>query len=504
MTHALTLGVTPPGVDDIVAVARHGRQVRLDAAVAARVGAARRLVDDIVAAGRPVYGVNTGFGSLAVIRIPDAELMRLQRNLVASHAAGVGPPLPGEVVRAMMLLLAASLARGHSGVRPHVVDLLVGMLDARITPVVPSKGSVGASGDLAPLAHLALAMCGEGRVVAADGERDAASALAAAGLVPLEPVAKEGLALVNGTHLMGAVGALAVHDARMLQDAAEAAAAMSLDALLGSLTPMDARIHALRGRRQQARVAERVRGMLRGSGMLESHAECERVQDAYTLRCIPQVLGATAEALDYVSGALEPELGAVTDNPLCFPDDDEVLSGGNFHGQPLSLPLDTLAITVAEVAAFSERRTYRMLDGRGDQWSLPPFLTSSPGTRSGLMVLQYTAAALVAENQVLAHPAGTGSLPTSAGQEDFNSMGATAGLKARTAIDNALAVVAIELICAAQAIDLRRPLTSGPGVEDLHARLRRITPMVDEDRPMADDIAAVAAAIRDGALTGVS
>lgn len=504
MTDPLLLGLVPPAVDDVVAVARHGRGVRLDGTVADRVAASRRLIDDIVAAGRPVYGVNTGFGSLAVIRIPDAELMRLQRNLVASHAVGVGPPLPVEVVRAMMLLLAASLARGHSGVRPEVVVLLVDMLGADLAPVIPSRGSVGASGDLAPLAHLALAMCGEGRVSTPDGEREAGAALAAAGLVPLEPAAKEGLALVNGTHLMGALGALAVHDALMLQDAAEAAAAMSLDALLGSLTPMDERIHALRRRRQQARVAGRVRAMLDGSGMLASHADCERVQDAYTLRCIPQVLGATAEALDYVAGALEPELGAVTDNPLCFPADDEVLSGGNFHGQPLSLPLDTLAITVAEIAAFSERRTYRLLDGRGDQWSLPPFLTASPGTRSGLMVLQYTAAALVAENNVLAHPAGTGSLPTSAGQEDFNSMGATAGLKARSAIDNALAVVAIELICAAQAIDLRRPLRSGPGVEDLHARLRRITRMVDEDRPMAGDVAAVAAAIRDGELTGVS
>jgi histidine ammonia-lyase len=346
---------------------------------------------------------------------------------------------------------------------------------------VPSRGSVGASGDLAPLAHLAGALLDDG--------------------LALEP--KEGLALLNGTHLMAAAAALVLHDARVLLDAAELTAALSLDVLLASVAPMDDRIHAVRRRPQQRRVAARVRAAVAGSELLASHAGCGRVQDAYTLRCIPQVLGAVAEGLDYLEAALQPELAAVTDNPLCFPDDGEVVSGGNFHGQPLSLPLDLAAIALAELAGFSERRTFRLLDGRADEWALPPFLTRAPGTRSGLMLAQYTAAALVGELGVLAHPAGPTSLPTSAGQEDWNSMGATAGLKALRALELSRQVVAIELVCAAQALDLRRPLVSGPPLEELHARLRRRVAPLGDDRPPGPDLEAIAAAIAAGELAGI-
>ncbi len=468
-----------------------------------RLDEAAALIARVADAGEPVYGVTTGFGSLESVRIPDAGLSDLQRNIVRSHAVGVGDPLPVPVVRAMIVLLAASLARGHSGVRAEVVEALVALLDRGVTPLVPSRGSVGASGDLAPLAHLAQVLIGEGRALLPDGaEADGASALAAAGVAPIVLGPKEGLALLNGTHLMAAVGVLALGEAERLLAAAQVAAAMSLDALLGSLAPFDARLHELRRRPEQAAVAARVRELVTGSEMLQSHAGCHRVQDAYTLRCIPQVLGAVGEALDYCWRGIEPELGAVTDNPLLFPADGDVVSGGNFHGQPLSLPLDVLAIAVQELAAFSERRTYRLMDGRGDEFSLPPFLIAEPGTESGLMIAQYTAASLVAEMGVLAHPAGVGSLPTSAGQEDFNSMGATAGLKALQVLDLARHVVAIELLAAAQGFELRRPLRSGPLLEAEHAKVRSISPAVTGDRSLAPDIAALARAIDDGVFGG--
>jgi histidine ammonia-lyase len=347
---------------------------------------------------------------------------------------------------------------------------------------VPSRGSLGASGDLAPLAHLALALVGETDTRVA----------------PLPLATKEGLALINGTHLMAGLGALLVHDAERLLEASELAAALSLDVLLCSLGPMDDRIHALRRRPRQRSVAARMRALVGGSGLHASHADCARVQDPYSIRCIPQVLGAAWEGFDYVSGAIALELDAVTDNPLCFPDDETLLSGGNFHGQPLSLALDTLALVAAEVAAFSERRSYRLVADTGYDRALPPFLTTKPGTNSGLMILQYVAAALVAENQVLASPAGTASLPASAGHEDYNSLGATAALKARDVIGNAFHVIAIELLAAAQALDLRRPLRSSERLEALHATIRELSPAVGDDRSLSPDIERVAAAIGEG------
>jgi histidine ammonia-lyase len=483
----------PLALDDVVAVARAGAEVELTADAGPRIAAARALVERLAGGEHSVYGLNTGLGDLSQVRIPDSELVALQRNLVESHAAGVGEPLPAEIVRAMMLLLAHSLAQGFSGVRPQVVELVIQLLNRGLTPVVPSRGSVGASGDLAPLAHLARALCGETEL-----------AIREAGLEPLELTVKEGLALVNGTHLMAGSGALLIHDARRLLDAAELAAALSLDVLLCSLTPMDDRIHALRRRPEQRRIAARVRALVDGSELLASHSGCGRVQDPYTLRCIPQVLGAAAEGLGYVESALAPELGAVTDNPLCFPDEGDVLSGGNFHGQPLSLALDTLAIVVAEIAAFSERRSFRLLADAGHDRALPPFLSRRPGIESGLMLLQYVAASLVGENQVLAHPAGVGSLPTSGGQEDFNSMGATAALKARQAVSNALRVVAIELICAAQALDLRRPLRSTEALEELQRRVRELSPAYEADRALGQEIERVAEAIAAGHFTGIA
>jgi histidine ammonia-lyase len=464
-----------------------------------RIAAARAVIDRALAEGTAVYGVTTGFGRLASVRIPPADAAQLQVNLVRSHAVGAGPPLPADVVRGMLLLLGASLRRGHSGVRPELVDLLHGLLAHDVVPVIPSKGSVGSSGDLAPLAHLALVLMGEGEASARGERLPGAEALARAGLEPVALSAKEGLALINGTHLMAAAGGLAVREAERLVDAAVVATALSLEAFKGSTVPFDARLHALRPQPGQQAVAERLRGLLAGSPVVESHADCGRVQDPYTLRCAPQVLGAVADAVAYVRGAIERELAAVTDNPLVFPDSGDVLSGGNFHGQPLSLPLDHLALALCELASFSERRIYALLSPSYAE--LPPFLSPRPGLSSGLMIAQYAAAALVNECQVLSHPAGAGSIPTSAGQEDFNSMGALAALKARTVVENASHVVATELVCAVQGLEFHRPLRSTDALEEAAAHVRSYVPRIDEDRSLADELAALATALRTGELT---
>src|SRR5512132_3838057 len=435
-----------PTLQELERVARGGPSMALDDDDRERIAAGRAVVDAALAGDEVVYGVTTGFGHLANVRIAADDAAALQLNLVRSHAVGSGPPLDAEVVRGMLALLAASLRRGHSGVRIELVELLLGMLDRGVVPVVPSKGSVGSSGDLAPLAHVALTLVGEGEAELEGEPLPAADALARAGLRPIALTAKEGLALVNGTHLMAAAGVLAVRDARRLLDAAVVAVALSLEAFKGSTVPFDERLAAVRPHPGARRVAARLRELLAGSDVVASHADCGRVQDPYTLRCAPQVLGAVDDGLAYVEAALECELQAVTDNPLVFPDDGDVVTGGNFHGQPLSLPLDHLALLLCELASFSERRTYALLSPSYAE--LPAFLTPRPGVSSGLMITQYAAAALVNECQVLAHPAGAGSIPTSAGQEDFNSMGATAALKAGTAVRNAAQVIATELVCA--------------------------------------------------------
>jgi histidine ammonia-lyase len=481
------------------AVARGAAPPALDGAARERIRAARAVVEEAVARGEAVYGVTTGIGELASVRIAPADAERLQLNLLRSHAVGAGEPLPDEVVRGMTFLLAASLARGHSGVREQLVELLLALLEHSVVPVVPSRGSVGSSGDLAPLAHLGLVLVGEGEALYEGRRLDGAQALRAAGLEPLPLTAKEGLALINGTHLMTAAGVLALRDAERLLRAAVVAVALSLEAFKGSTVPFDARLQALRRHPGQYRVAGMLRELLAGSEVVASHADCGRVQDPYTLRCAPQVIGAVADALDYVANPLERELSAVTDNPLVFPDDGNVVAGGNFHGQPLGLPLDHLALAMTELASFSERRTYALLSPSYAE--LPRFLSPTPGLGTGLMIAQYAAAALVNECQVLAHPAGAGSIPTSAGQEDFNSMGAWAALKARTVVEHTARVIATELVCACQGLEFHRPLRTTPRLEDAVARVREIVPRVEEDRSLADEIGRLADAIRTGPLT---
>jgi histidine ammonia-lyase len=487
-----------PTLAELESVARGAAPRPLTDDDRARIASGRAVVEAAVESGSAVYGVTTGFGRLANVRIASADAAQLQVNLVRSHAVGSGPPLPDEVVRGMLLLLGRSLRRGHSAVRIEVAELVHELLARGVLPVVPSKGSVGSSGDLAPLAHIALTVIGEGEAIF-DGETlPGGEALARAGLEPVELTAKEGLALINGTHLMAAAGGLALTDARRVLDASIVATALSLEAFKGSTVPFDARLHELRHQPGPHRTATRLRALLEGSPVVESHADCGRVQDPYTLRCAPQVIGAVDDALGYIETALGNELEAVTDNPLVFPDDNAILSGGNFHGQPLSLPLDHLALAACELAAFSERRVFALLSPSYAE--LPAFLSSRPGLSSGLMIAQYAAAALVNENQVLAHPAGAGSIPTSAGQEDFNSMGALAALKARTAVENAAHVIATELVCACQGLEFHRPLRTTPILEEALARVRERVPRLEEDRSMAAELTELATALRTGAL----
>jgi histidine ammonia-lyase len=487
-----------PTLEQLEAVARGASPPALEPADRERIAAGRAVVEEALRSGRVVYGVSTGFGQLSSVRIDAADAAQLQVNLLRSHAVGSGEPLDAEVVRGMVLLLASSLRRGHSGVRAELVELLLGLLERDVVPVIPSRGSVGSSGDLAPLAHLALVLIGEGEAFLGGERMPGAAALAGAGLSPVALQAKEGLALINGTHLMAAAGGLALCDARRVLDTAVVAVALSLEAFMGSTVPFDERLHAIRGQPGPARVAARLRELLAGSPVVASHADCGRVQDPYTLRCAPQVLGAIGDALDYVAGALERELTAVTDNPLVFAESADVLSGGNFHGQPLSLPLDHLALAMAELASFAERRVYALLTP--SYAGLPAFLTPHPGLSSGLMIAQYAAAALVNECQVLAHPAGAGSIPTSAGMEDFNSMGAFAALKARTVVAHAAHVVATELVCACQGLEFHRPLRSTDALEDALARVRKRVPRLEEDRSLADELDDLAVALRTGDL----
>jgi histidine ammonia-lyase len=499
VTEPLLLDHRPITADDLESVARGGRPVALAASARLALRAARDLVDRTLASGEVRYGINTGFGELSHVVIPPEDVARLQLNLIRSHSVGVGAPLPADVVRGMLLLRADSLARGHSGVREVVVERLIDLLNAHVTPVVPEQGSVGASGDLAPLAHLASVLVGEGEALFAGQRLPAREALRAAGLEPIVLEAKEGLALINGTQAMTATGALALRDAERLVESAEAAAAMALEALLGSLKPFDPRFHAVRPHPGAVTTATHIRALTAGSGINASHAGCSKVQDPYSLRCIAPVLGATREALTHARQVLEREMRAVTDNPLCFPDSGEILSGGNFHGQPVALVLDYTGIALAEVASFSERRTYLLLDGRVS--GLPAFLARQPGLQSGLMMAQYTAAALVSENKVLAHPASVDSIPTSAGMEDHVSMGMTAAVKLRRILDNTRRAVAVELLCAAEGLERHRPLTSGPGVEAALERVRRHVAPLTDDRRLSDDIEALAEAVRRGEFT---
>lgn len=488
----------PMTLEDVVAVARHGAAVTLGDAARARMRESRAFVERLVAEDRVAYGITTGFGKLAQVHIPAGDVRALQRNLVLSHAVGVGDPYPTEVVRAMLLLRAQSLAHGVSGVRVAVVELLLACLARGVHPVIPSQGSVGASGDLAPLAHMALTLIGEGEAEYGGTVMPAALALRQAGLEPVVLDAKEGLGLINGTQAMTALGALVVFDAEQLCAVADVAGAMTLEAVQGTLAAFDARVAEVRPHPGAAAAAANVRRVGAGSAIHAAHADCPKVQDAYSLRCIPQVHGATRDALGHVRQVLEREVNSVTDNPLLFPDTESVLSAGNFHGQPVALALDYAKLAVCELANISERRTAHLMDPALS--GLPPFLAPSGGLNSGLMIVQYTAASLVSENKVLAHPASADSIPTSANQEDHVSMGTTSARHARMALENARMVVAIELLCAAQGLDFRAPLAPAPGTGAAHAAIRARVPRLDADRLMQADLAAMRALVADGAL----
>jgi histidine ammonia-lyase len=500
----LQLDGQPLSLAEIEAVALDGCRVEIAEAARERMAAGRALIEQILAAGQTVYGVNTGFGKLADVRVPADKLAQLQTNLVRSHAGGLGNPLAEGEARAMLLLRANVLAKGFSGNRLEVVDLLTAMLSAGVTPVIPERGSVGASGDLAPLAHLALVVIGEGEAFY-KGERIAGGeALQRARLKPLQLAAKEGLALLNGTQAMTAVGALAVARAQRLVRLADVAGAMSLESLMGTPAAFDARIHTARPHAGQIASAAHLMELLAGSEIRESHREGDtRVQDAYCLRCMPQVHGAVRGVLDHVTGVLETEAGSATDNPLVFPGaerlEDGVISGGNFHGAPLAYAFDYAAAALTDLASITERRIDRLLNPDINE-GLPAFLAGDPGLSSGFMMAQIVAAALINECQVLATPSSTGSIPTDGGKEDHVSMGMTGALKLRQIVENAERVVGIELMCGAQALEFRRPLKSSAAVEGAYGAVRAVVTRLGEDRVLSGDMEAMARAVRSGAF----
>jgi len=486
-------------LEDVWDAAFHGAEARLTDPARVRMRAARALLESIH--GEHTYGVNTGFGRFVSAHIPDELAEELQLRLLRSHACGVGDPYPDEVVRTAMLLRANALAKGYSGARVETVELLVACLNRGVLPVVPARGSVGASGDLAPLAHLALPLVGEGEAWV-EGERlDGAVALRRVGLEPIRLASKEGLSLVNGTQFMTAMAALGLVRARHLAGTADLACALSLEALRGSRTSFQPSIHRSRPLKGQQEAAANVWRLLEGSAIIESHRWCDKVQDAYSLRCAPQVHGACRDLLDYVESTVAVELNAATDNPLVLLEEGQIVSNGNFHGQPLAFALDALAMAVAELASISERRVERLVNPSLSD-GLPPFLVEEGGLNSGFMIPQYVAAALVSENKVLAHPASVDSIPTSAGQEDHVSMGNAAGLKALRVLDNTERTLAIELLAGTQAVEFLAPLRPGNGVCAVHDFVRSLSARLDEDRSLSSDIERVAAAIRSGEILG--
>ncbi len=503
------------GIKETILVARFGARVEIDPEALDRVASSRAVVDRCVDEGRVSYGITTGFGKFSDVLISADENALLQRNLIVSHACGVGEPLPEEVVRAMALLRANALAVGYSGIRPETLLALVNMLNAGIVPVIPEKGSLGASGDLAPLSHLVLVLLGEGEAFYRGTRMPGGAALKAAGLAPVVLAAKEGLALINGTQAMTSIAAIAVFDAWKLLRTEDVACALSFQALQGIVDALDPRVHALRGQEGQEVAAERLRALLAGSAMTTRQGEL-RVQDAYALRCAPQVHGASRDALGYVTDIVERELNAVTDNPLIFPGEDEgfdeeeggeaIISGGNFHGQPIALAMDFLAIAMAELASIAERRIERLVNPSLSN-GLPAFLTRAGGLNSGFMITQYVAAALVSENKVLAHPASVDSIPSSANQEDHVSMGTIAARKARTILGHLRSVVAIELLAACQAVELRAELMDidleeslSPATRAAWRAVRSAVPSLGPDRVMYQDMEAVEDILAEGTV----
>jgi histidine ammonia-lyase len=494
----LQLRGQPLSLVQIARVALDRERVEIAPETHSQILASRRVVEQIVERRDVIYGVSTGFGKLADVHIPADKLEQLQVNLVRSHSCGVGRPLAEPEVRAMMLLRANVLTLGFSGIRLEVIQLLVEMLNHGVWPLIPEKGSVGASGDLAPLAHLALSLLGEGKAFHEEERMASASALDGAGLRPINLKAKEGLALLNGTQAMHAVGGLALFRAKRLSRVADVAGAMTLEALKGTPVAFDPRIHGARPHPGQQAVARHLLSLLRDSEIRASHAQDDpRVQDAYSLRCMPQVHGAVRGALDHCEEVLAIESGSATDNPLVFSDNGDVLSGGNFHGAPLALALDYAAIALTDLMSISERRIDRLTNPDLSE-GLPAFLAQNPGMQSGFMIAHVAAVALLNEAKVLAHPASVDNLPTSAGKEDHVSMGMTGALKLRTIVEDAENVLAIELLAAAEGLEFRRPLKAGLGVERAFATLRTLVPRVDEDRVLSPDIECVAEAIRAG------
>ncbi|HET7219398.1 MAG TPA: histidine ammonia-lyase [Vicinamibacterales bacterium] len=487
-------------LDALLAIADEYVPVALTDEAAARVDRARDVVDRQALGDTPIYGINTGFGALAETAIPRDALRALQVNLLRSHAAGVGEPLPVRAVRAAMALRANVLAKGFSGIRRSTLERLLDLLNRRVHPRVPSRGSVGASGDLAPLAHLSLVLIGEGDAWVGDDAalRTGRDALAAAGLAPVALGPKEGLALINGTQPSTAVAALAVAGAERLARAADIAAALSIDALRGSMRPFDSRIHEARPFPGQSASAANIRTLLADSAINESHAHCGRVQDAYSLRCAAQVHGAARDAFSFARQQLVTEANAATDNPMVFSADGDIVSGGNFHGAPVAIAADVIVLGLAQLATISERRSDRLVNPALSD--LPPFLTSESGLQSGYMMAQVTAAALASEIKTLAHPASVDTIPTSANREDHVSMSMGAALKASRALDLATRIVAVEMLCACQGIDLLAPLTTSPALARVHARVRNVVPPLAGDRPPAPDIETIAQLVASGAL----
>ena len=494
----IVLGVDGMTMEDLVAIARYEATVRLTEESEKRILSTRKLIEHWVQEEKIIYGVTTGFGALSDVIISKEDTWQLQKNILMSHAAGVGNPLDKETVRAVMALRVKDLARGHSGIRLETVNHLIKILNRGICPIVPEKGSVGASGDLAPLAHLCLVLIGQGEAFYKDQRISGMEALRKCGMEPIHLEAGEGLALVNGTQVMTGIGGLAVYDSLKLAKMSDIAAAMSLEVLMGSRTEFDPRIHRVRPHPGQAAAADNMGRITQNSEIISSHKDCSRVQDAYTLRCSPQVHGASKDAINYALNVLETEMNSSTNNPLFFPESEEFLLGGNFHGQPVALAMDFLCMAVSELANISERRIERLVNPNLS--GLPAFLVSDGGLNSGFMITQYTAAALVSENKILSHPACVDSIPTSANKEDHVSMGTISARKCMEVVKNTEKVIAIELLCGAQAMDLFTNIKPGEGTLMAYKAIRDAIPHLDKDRVLSKDIEAMMHLMRSGKI----
>lgn len=496
--HLITIDGDNLSIQDVVEVARNRSPVKASRKAMEKVEASRRAVVRIVKGGKLAYGIKTGLGEMANVSISDKDVRKLQKNLIRSHSVGVGDAFPDDVVRAALLLRANTLIKGYSGVRKELIEILLEMLNKGVHPIVPQKGSVGASGDLAPLAHIGLVMSGEGEAFYEGSRMKGSEALRRANITPIEFQSKEGVALINGTAVMSAVASLDVHDAALLLKDAQIAGSMSFEALKSSSQPFDERIAMVRPHPGQAICSRNLMRLLSKSEIIPSHKECQKVQDAYTIRCMPQVVGACYDAVGYVQGVVRVEINSATDNPIIFAKESESLSGGNFHGQPIAMAMDFLSLALCTLGGFSERRIARLIDSHLS--GLPPFLVEGSGLNSGFMVAQYTAAALASENKGLAHPSSADSIPTSANQEDYVSMGLTSARRASEILKNVQYIIAIEYLCAAQALDFLKPLKPGIGPRTAYESIREVIPPLKEDRPLYGEIENIRSMVANGEI----